>query len=229
MRTTADRLTREPIGQLAGRPVAKVVEQESGMRRRLLDVAARLFRRQGYHGTSMTDIAVALKITKGSLYHYFPGKTDILYEIYGSIVDGMNRRIDLHDPRLSPEERLRAVMHDVLETIATSPDQIAVYLQESPLLATQLPRRQFQELRRGEDRFTRYVMTTVEDGVARGDFRPVDTELAAFALIGMVSWASRWYESTRNRSIDEVVDTFFEISLGGLRATQPAKNARDGR
>lgn len=43
----------------------------------LVAIAADLFRRQGYAGTSIDDIARACKLTKGSLYHHFSGKEEL--------------------------------------------------------------------------------------------------------------------------------------------------------
>lgn len=40
----------------------------------LLKKAVQLYRRQGYHQTTMADVAIACGVLKGSLYHYFPSK-----------------------------------------------------------------------------------------------------------------------------------------------------------
>ena len=40
----------------------------------LVREALALFRRQGYHKTTMADVAGACGLLKGSLYHYFPSK-----------------------------------------------------------------------------------------------------------------------------------------------------------
>ncbi|MEQ8699520.1 MAG: TetR/AcrR family transcriptional regulator [Bauldia litoralis] len=43
----------------------------------VIDAALNLFRTQGYHHTSIADIANACGLLKGSIYHYFPGKKEI--------------------------------------------------------------------------------------------------------------------------------------------------------
>jgi AcrR family transcriptional regulator len=45
----------------------------------ILKTAAAAFRRRGYHGASVDEIASALEMTKGNLYYYFRNKEDILY------------------------------------------------------------------------------------------------------------------------------------------------------
>ena len=45
----------------------------------ILRSAAAAFRRRGYHGASVDQIARALHMTKGNLYYYFESKEEILY------------------------------------------------------------------------------------------------------------------------------------------------------
>lgn len=45
---------------------------------RLLDSASALFRKHGFHGTDMGDIAAEVGLARNSLYRYFPNKENIL-------------------------------------------------------------------------------------------------------------------------------------------------------
>src|SRR5215471_14001655 len=53
--------------------------------------ALRLFTEKGYHATSMQDIAAAVGLYKGSLYHYIGGKDELLARVFergmGSLLD----------------------------------------------------------------------------------------------------------------------------------------------
>lgn len=42
-------------------------------RSRIINATNELFRRTGYHGTSMSDVSLAAEATTGSIYHFFPG------------------------------------------------------------------------------------------------------------------------------------------------------------
>lgn len=53
-------------------------ELEGGSRRLILDHAARLLRSNGYHQTSLREIAEAVGIRKASLYHHFRSKEEIV-------------------------------------------------------------------------------------------------------------------------------------------------------
>lgn len=52
-------------------------ERSEKSRTQILDAALSLFSHQGYHGTSMRDIARAAKMSTGAVYHQFPDKESI--------------------------------------------------------------------------------------------------------------------------------------------------------
>ena len=52
----------------------------SARRSELTREAARLFAEKGFHGTSVGDLAAAMGVQKGSLYHHIASKQELLYE-----------------------------------------------------------------------------------------------------------------------------------------------------
>lgn len=68
-------------------------------RERIVTATSELFRRQGYNGTSLSQIVEASAATTGSLYHFFPGgKDDLTAEVlrssgaaYGELVEAIIR------------------------------------------------------------------------------------------------------------------------------------------
>jgi AcrR family transcriptional regulator len=74
-----------PQRHLASEKVAaatKKAEQSEATRRKLLDVARRLFARHGYTGTSIAGIVKQARVTRGALYHHFTGKEDVFRAVY---------------------------------------------------------------------------------------------------------------------------------------------------
>lgn len=197
-------------------------ERRPDKRAEVLREAARLFMASGFHGTSMDDIASALGFTKAALYHYFRAKSDILYEIYTAVTTAVNERLDTHPADLAAEERLHRTMRDMMHVVAAMPVEVTVFYQEGPLLGSCLPRRQARELRAREQRFTDYVTDAVEDAMEAGVIRRMDPTLTAYAFIGMVSWATRWYQPGGRSGVNEIADMFFTIGMDGARAAAPA-------
>jgi AcrR family transcriptional regulator len=62
-------------------------------RQEILRTAARLFQERGYDATSMNDVAAALKLSKGGLYHHFQSKDEILFHIMSHAMDITEERV----------------------------------------------------------------------------------------------------------------------------------------
>ena len=77
-------------------------------RQEILRTAARLFQQQGYDGTSMNDVAAALKLSKGGLYHHFQSKDEILFYLMDHAMDITQERVTINGVRgiTDPEARL---------------------------------------------------------------------------------------------------------------------------
>src|SRR6266550_5161129 len=67
-------------GSVITLPIVRVPHMPT-RRNELTRQAARLFAAQGYHGTSMEDLAGAMGVQKGSLYAHIQSKEDLLYEL----------------------------------------------------------------------------------------------------------------------------------------------------
>jgi len=60
----------------------KTKQQAQETRQHILDVALRLFSRQGVSATSLADIAQAAGVTRGAIYWHFKNKSDLFSEIW---------------------------------------------------------------------------------------------------------------------------------------------------
>src|ERR1043166_5041404 len=112
-------------------------------RQEILRTAARLFQQRGYDATSMNDVAAALKLSKGGLYHHFQSKDEILFNL-------MNHAMDITQERVSdgvkgiadPEDRLRTLIRRHIEVVMSVRDrEITVMLHENHPLPPAMRRR----------------------------------------------------------------------------------------
>ncbi|BDG85665.1 multidrug efflux transporter transcriptional repressor AcrR [Citrobacter koseri] len=60
----------------------KTKQQAQETRQHILDVALRLFSRQGVSSTSLAEIAKAAGVTRGAIYWHFKNKSDLFSEIW---------------------------------------------------------------------------------------------------------------------------------------------------
>ena len=99
-------------------------------RARILNVAARLIKEKGISRISLADIAAAVKISKGTLYYYYPSKSALVFDITEISMDHMTQKIfswvEKSRQASSPEEILKVVIDAILK--ARSRGQIHLYL-----------------------------------------------------------------------------------------------------
>src|ERR1700758_4475271 len=112
-------------------------------RQEILRTAARLFQQRGYDATSMNDVAAALKLSKGGLYHHFQSKDEILFEIMNHAMEITQERV-INPVRgiADAQERLRALIRLHIEVVLSPRDrEITVMLHENNPLPPTLRRR----------------------------------------------------------------------------------------
>src|SRR6204780_3875837 len=122
-------------------PMAR--EATSDSRHEILQAAARLFQQRGYDATSMNDVAGALKLSKGGLYHHFQSKDEILFHLMNHAMDITQERvIDRVRDLADPEERLRALIRLHIGVVLSEEDrEITVMLHENHPLPPALRRK----------------------------------------------------------------------------------------
>src|SRR5215467_7935752 len=83
--------------------------------------ALRLFREKGYHATSMQDIAAAVGLYKGSLYHYIDGKEELLVRVFERGMGVLLTEVEriAADPTDGPSAQLRRIVEAHVEAVAT--------------------------------------------------------------------------------------------------------------
>lgn len=95
--------------------MTRVVKEHNERLQELLDTSMALFQQKGYDHTSVADIIDAVGIAKGTFYHYFPSKEDLLAAIverYTAAIQGRLQDI-VDNPELSAMEKLHRVYYDV--------------------------------------------------------------------------------------------------------------------
>ncbi len=186
-------------------------------RQEILRTAARLFQQRGYDATSMNDVAAALKLSKGGLYHHFQSKDEILFEIMDHAMEITEERV-LTPVRsiVDPDERLRALIRLHIEVVLSPRDrEITVMLHENHPLPPAL-RRRINTRKKEYVHFLEKLLAEVQrTRHAKGSVSP---RAAAFALLGMMNWIYQWYKPEGELQAPNLVPQFTEMVFGGILA-----------
>jgi TetR/AcrR family transcriptional repressor of nem operon len=81
-------------------------------RSKLVRTAMLLFWENGYHSTSIADVLKRAKVNSGSLYHFFPAKTDLLTAVLDMYHDGIRQMLlePPSDALTDPIQKIFAVL-----------------------------------------------------------------------------------------------------------------------
>lgn len=181
-----------------GRPPADA-HDEASRRQQLLRAAARLFREQGYHGTTVRDIAGATGLKSGSWVYHFPTKQEMLVAVMEQGLDEALARIEaIVSLHLPPRAQFEALVRTHLETILQpGQDFVPVLLYEWRSLERAGIARVTAPLKRYENIWSRAIRELQAAGAW-----PTPTRIDALLLFGALNWIARWYDSKGAYDID---------------------------
>jgi len=188
-------------------------ERTTRKRVEILRSAAAAFRRRGYHGASVDEIARALHMTKGNLYYYFKSKEEILYFCHDYSLDillDLLRRSE--EEGGAPERRLRALIEAFVHMIIDELHGTALTMDLQALS----PRRLRRVIAK-RDRFDRGIRRVLRKGMQTGAFARGDPKLLTFAILGAVNWITRWFDPRGPARSDEIARAFADYLVAGLR------------
>lgn len=183
--------------------VDNLVSDPAGARGRLLREAARLFREKGYERTTVRDLAAAVGIQSGSLFHHFRTKEEILKAVMVETIRLntalMQAAMDAAD---TPRAKLRALIRAELESInGQTGEAMAVLVFEWRSLSTEA-QAEVLELRDIYETLWLDVLETVkkEGSLAADPF------VVRRMLTGALSWTVTWYRPGGEMSLDGLTD-----------------------
>lgn len=154
--------------------------------RELMDAAQSLFAERGFSAVTIQSIADAAGIAKGTVYLYFRSKDDVYWEIV------RQRLVELHamsgkavGQAVDTESKVRAFISTRLRYFDEQRDFFRIYVVElgQTLVRPERSRPELGALLRQQVEVLRGLL---QDGMAKGEVRPLRAEVTAHALIELV-------------------------------------------
>jgi AcrR family transcriptional regulator len=175
--------------------------------------AARVIHAKGYDATSLNDIADAVGITKGGLYHYIDGKQSLLFKIMNYAMDMLEAEVVTPAKSLrGAEQQLRAVIQLHTRLILDKGIELTILLDESAGLTPEHLR--LITARRVEYyKFLRAILQRLKE---EGKLRDLDVTIATHNLIGQLQWLPRWYVASGRLTREQAIEEFSKAALTAL-------------
>jgi len=160
------------------------------------------------------DVAAALKLSKGGLYHHFQSKDEILFNLMDHAMDITQQRvIDPVRGIADPEQRLRMLIRLHIEVVLSDRDrEITVMLHENHPLPPAL-RRRINSRKKDYVHFMENLIADVQRG--RQSKGIVSPRAAVFALLGMINWIYQWHKPEGTLQAEQLAAQYTAIFFSG--------------
>lgn len=190
-----------------------VIADASSKNEQIFAEAVRIFREKGYHATSVQDIADAVGLQKGSLYYYISSKEELLFKIFERSTGALSKELEaIIASNDSPKNKLHRAIEAHLTALCEHLDIYTVYLSERRALSG----RTHSRVRAEGERHARLIEQIIKEGIAKRYFRPTDSKMMAYAILGMCNWLYQWYSPAGRLSPHEIAVIFSDLVVDGL-------------
>jgi len=180
----------------------------------ILDLAARLFARVGFDGTSMSELAEQGGISKSLIYHYYKSKEDILYAVMASHVDQLIDDVtEVVAAGNKPRDALRALFRRFMGHYVGAAARQNVLLNE----LDKLPHARRMAIVRKQRNIIEAVqglLTQIHPTLATD---PVRARAQTMLVFGLINWTHTWFDPKGALNSDEVADIAFAMASAQIR------------
>ncbi|MFQ3620474.1 MAG: TetR/AcrR family transcriptional regulator [Spirochaetales bacterium] len=153
-------------------------------RERILQTAAKLMKERGVHNLSLSEIAKAVKISKGTLYYYYPSKHNLVFDIAEQSMNHMTQKIfqwvEKSKEEVPPDEILKVVFDTIIR--AKSRGQVHFYLILEALNDESLRTRFCQEY----ENWKEMILNGLNRILPQGKANPLLSQLILAAVYGFL-------------------------------------------
>jgi TetR/AcrR family transcriptional regulator, fatty acid metabolism regulator protein len=188
-------------------------------RRLILDAAIRVFARQGFHTTRVSDIADEAGVAYGLVYHYFDSKDQVLNELFSERWSLLLAAIEEADrDQASSREKLAAVASFIVDSYRHDPDLMKVIVVEVTRAANSFGRTHLPEIRRAYEMIAKIVADGQESGEFRADVDPFFASMWFYGAIEQL--LSAWVFDLLpggHGDFEHAKEMVVETICGGLR------------
>jgi TetR/AcrR family transcriptional regulator, cholesterol catabolism regulator len=179
----------------------------------IVSSAAELFASKSIAATTVREIADAVGMLSGSLYHHFDSKDAIVAEVLSGYLDTIHKRYaEVLSSGKKPADCLYDLVLVSLQVAEEQPHPTAIYQNELHYLRE---RDAFTNVQRAAAEVQRTWLSVIEAGVADGSFRDDIPPRVFYRLIRDAVWLSvRWHRPggryTTKKLADDVTSIFLE-------------------
>lgn len=185
-----------------------------GARRRILDAAANLLARRGYHNANINEIIQQSGTSKGSFYFHFPSKEKMVMGLMDQLSEKLVRKVE-HSIEMEtrPVHRIALAIDALLSTFSKQ-RKLAQILLVNIVGQGRAMDKKFLPIR---DRFARLIQKELDAAVVAGLVPPMDTVLVSHVWLGALHEVIlQWLLSDRSAPLAETATALRDMLLRSI-------------
>lgn len=194
-------------------PAPSAPEMNGSSRERVRRAAARLFAERGFARASMRELARAAGMSLAGLYHHYPGKNELLFEIQRDAYERLLAPLKEIPAETRPAEKIAALIHNHLHFFINHITEMKVLSHEADVLGDALGRR----IRRQKRRYFDIYHGAVVALLAENGRRDLDPRTVTMTLFGMINWIYNWYRPRSDGGAEELARQMTAVFLHGIK------------
>lgn len=194
-------------------------------RARIVDAALRLFSESAYDTVQMHDVAKAAGVAKPTLYRYFHTKEDLFLESLEKALGDLETEAEQAVSRAATaRDGLTLVIRCVIQSLGRCTAAIRAFDGAD----TRLGERGRAVIRRRVRQIQKTIAALIRRGVEAGEFRPLDPDLVALALLGAMRMTAAQTSERQQPAAARLLADLIENGLSPLtQADEPAFSANN--
>lgn len=184
-------------------------------RLKIMASAAKVFSKKGFSEASIKDIADNAGIAKGTIYYYVEKKEDLLIMLVQFGQAHLFSKVEQDMEKVATaSEKIEVMVRNHLKIMKVVGPIMPFFVQNLMAYDSKL-----REVMTGFREQLLDIMTAIiEEGIASGEFRPVDPKKSAVAIIGMVIGQLMQHKVFMGKiNTREILETTVDIAIKGLR------------
>jgi AcrR family transcriptional regulator len=182
-------------------------------RQLILDEAAKLFKQKGFGGTSMRDLAREVGMEAASMYNHIKSKDEILDLICTRIAETyISQLAEIQATEASYADKIKALIRLHIRLMIEDGAAVSVANHDWKYL----PEPQLTAFKQARHNYEKGFAALIEQGIAAGEFQPVNVSVALFTILSAVRWVELWYRPGRELTPEELEDHIITMLLTGL-------------
>ncbi|HTW72037.1 MAG TPA: TetR/AcrR family transcriptional regulator [Acetobacteraceae bacterium] len=193
-------------------------------RAQLTQAAIACFSENGYHSTTIRDVAERANVSIGLIYQYVGDKEDLLFLALQEVLEAYQRQIPLALEGIrDPLQRLRTAVRTHCRIHGGAVDATVLAYRETKSLR----RERRDAIKQKELDANALIAACVQDCIACGYFCDIDVDMFVYqAVMFSHTWALKSWHFARRMDVDTYVDRGLPMMLRGVLTAAGERSLR---